>query len=66
MAEETVEVVITPDGKVEVKVAGFAGMECLTATEALLRSLGGQVEEQTLTAEAYQDVEETRQHHTGT
>lgn len=65
MAEETVEVVIKPDGKVEIHVAGYAGMECLNATEDLIRSLGGQVEEQSLTTEAYQDVDESQRYHTG-
>lgn len=66
MAEETVQVVITPDGKVEVEVSGVAGMDCLAATQDLVRSLGGQVEEHHLTAEAYQDAEESQRGYTGT
>lgn len=65
VAEETVEVVVKPDGGVEIHVAGYPGMDCLNATEELIRSLGGQVVEQSLTAEAYQDVEESQHHHTG-
>jgi hypothetical protein len=57
MAEETVEVTIGPDGKVTLAVAGVAGMGCVEQTEELVRLLGGQVEAQELTGEAYVEVD---------
>ncbi len=59
MAEEIIEVTIRPDGKVEMNVTGVPGMDCLERTGELIRLLGGEVEAQELTAEAYQDVTET-------
>ncbi len=61
MAEEIIEVTIGPDGKVEIHVNGISGMDCLSETEDLLRLLGGEVESQELTGEAYQDVETQQQ-----
>jgi len=61
MAEEIIEVAIGPDGKVEIRVNGISGMDCLSETEDLLRLLGGEIESQDLTAEAYQDVETQQQ-----
>lgn len=51
--EETVEVTIKPDGSVEIHVTGVNGMACLSTTEELVALLGGQVESQELTTEAY-------------
>jgi hypothetical protein len=61
MAEEIIEVTIGPDGKVEMRVNGIAGMDCLSETEDLMRLLGGQIESQELTADAYLDVETEQQ-----
>jgi hypothetical protein len=61
MAEEIIEVTIHPDGKVEMKVSGIPGMDCVAETDDLAQLLGGQVEAQELTPEAYQDVEEQQQ-----
>jgi hypothetical protein len=61
MAEEIIEVTIRPDGKVEMRVNGIPGMDCLAQTQDLARLLGGEVEAQELTAEAYQDVEQHQQ-----
>jgi hypothetical protein len=61
VAEEVVEVTISPDGKVEMRVAGIPGMSCLESTEDLARLLGGEIETQQLTAEAYQEVAEPQQ-----
>jgi Protein of unknown function (DUF2997) len=61
MADEIVEVTIAPDGAVEMHVEGVAGMACLTDTEDLVRLLGGDVESQELTADAYVDVEQEQQ-----
>lgn len=51
--DETVEVTIKKDGSVEIHVTGVDGMACLATTEELVALLGGQVEAQELTAEAY-------------
>jgi Protein of unknown function (DUF2997) len=61
MAEEIIEVTIRPDGKVEMRVAGIPGMSCLATTGDLARLLGGEIEAQELTAEAYQDVQAQQQ-----
>jgi Protein of unknown function (DUF2997) len=61
MAEEIIEVTIWPDGKVEMRVEGIPGMSCLATTGDLARLLGGEIEAQELTAEAYQDVQEQQQ-----
>jgi hypothetical protein len=61
MAEENIEVTIFPDGKVDIRVNGIAGMDCLNQTEELVRLLGGEIESQELTAEAYQDVDQEQQ-----
>jgi hypothetical protein len=61
MAEEIIEVAIGPDGKVEIHVNGIAGMGCLTETEDLVRLLGGEIESQELTGEAYVEVEQEEQ-----
>lgn len=62
MAEEIIEVTVGPDGKVEMRVEGVAGMECLALTEDLVVLLGGEIEAQELTAEAYLDAQEEQQH----
>ncbi|MFD0899608.1 DUF2997 domain-containing protein [Actinomadura sediminis] len=59
--DETVEVTIKPDGKVEIHVTGVDGMACLETTEELVRMLGGEVEAQELTAEAYNETGEEQQ-----
>ncbi len=59
--DETVEVTIKADGSVEIHVAGVDGMACLDTTEELVSLLGGQVESQELTAEAYSTAEESQE-----
>jgi hypothetical protein len=61
VAEEIIEITIRPDGKVEMHVTGVPGMDCVERTEELSQLLGGEVEAQELTAEAYQDVAEREQ-----
>jgi hypothetical protein len=61
MAEEIVEITVRPDGKVEVHVKGIPGMDCLAETEDLTRLLGGTVESQDMTGEAYLDAEQREQ-----
>jgi hypothetical protein len=61
MAEEIIEITIGTDGKVGINVNGISGMDCLSETEDLLRLLGGEIESQELTPEAYQDVEQEQQ-----
>ncbi|WP_238011360.1 DUF2997 domain-containing protein [Dactylosporangium sp. AC04546] len=57
MADEIVDVVIGPDGKVSMHVQGVDGMSCVDDTEQLVMLLGGDVEAQELTADAYVAVE---------
>ncbi|MEU2061250.1 DUF2997 domain-containing protein [Streptomyces sp. NPDC013455] len=61
MADEILEVTVRPDGRVELHVQGMEGMSCLAETEELVSRLGGDVESQELTAEAY--VETAEEHH---
>lgn len=61
MADEVIEVSISPDGTVAMAVQGVAGMECLTQTEGLVELLGGDIESQELTDEAYAEVEQESQ-----
>ncbi|WP_210590392.1 DUF2997 domain-containing protein [Streptomyces sp. GESEQ-35] len=61
MAEESVEVVIAADGTVEVHVQGVEGTRCLQDTDELVRLLGGDVQHQMLTEEAYQQAEAEEQ-----
>lgn len=61
MADEVIEVSISPDGTVAMSVRGVAGMECLTQTEGLVELLGGNIESQELTDEAYVEVEQEGQ-----
>ncbi|OLT20445.1 hypothetical protein BJF79_47270 [Actinomadura sp. CNU-125] len=59
--DETVEVTIKPNGKVEIHVTGVDGMSCLKTTEELVEMLGGEVETQELTTEAYNETGEEQQ-----
>jgi len=58
MADEIIEVRISPDGKVAMHVQGVEGMACLEDTRELIELLGGEVDSQELTAEAYVEVSE--------
>lgn len=61
MAEEIIEITVSPDGKIEMQVSGIAGTDCIGETDELVQLLGGTVESQELTAEAYLDTEERQQ-----
>lgn len=61
MAEERVEIVIAPDGTVEMRVQGVAGTRCVADTDPLVELLGGAVERHELTEEAYQEAEADEQ-----
>ena len=56
--DEIIEVTISPEGKVSMHVQGAEGMACLEDTRELIALLGGEVESQELTAEAYVEVSE--------
>jgi hypothetical protein len=63
---EEVEVTVSPDGKVTVHVRGVQGQACLTKTQELISLLGGDIEDQELTTEAFiqiEDGQEERQWH---
>lgn len=57
MDEETIEVFIYPDGRVELKVHGVKGSDCTLITEALENSLGGSFDRE-LTPEYYEHRQE--------
>lgn len=61
MAEETVEIVISPDGTVDMRVQGVAGERCVEDTDPLVQLLGGPVEHHELTEEAYQEAGDEEQ-----
>jgi hypothetical protein len=42
----TLEVLVAPDGSVQVKAQGFSGATCRTATQALIAALGLPTHEQ--------------------
>lgn len=61
MAEQILEVTISPEGKVAMHMRGVEGMACLAETQELIALLGGDVESQELTDEAYIEVDEGQQ-----
>jgi hypothetical protein len=61
VADEIIEVTISPEGKVALHVQGVEGMACLDDTQELIALLGGEVESQDLTAEAYVEVSQEQQ-----
>jgi hypothetical protein len=61
MTDEVVEVTIRPSGAVEMHVDGVAGRACLSATEELVRLLGGDVEVRELTVGACLDGKQRQQ-----
>jgi hypothetical protein len=58
MELQEVEVLIEKDGRVRIEVHGVKGMSCLEITKDLLDALGGEIESQELTSEAYETVQE--------
>lgn len=53
MEEETVNVIIHPDGRVELQVCGVKGEGCLDVTKAVEEVLGNRVQRQ-FTSEMYE------------
>ncbi len=53
MEEETVNVIIHPDGRVELQVCGVKGEKCLEVTKAVEEVLGNKVQRQ-FTSEMYE------------
>ncbi len=51
--EETVNVVIHPDGRVEIQVCGVKGEKCLEVTKAVEEALGNKVQRE-FTSEMYE------------
>ena len=58
MSEETVNVVIHPDGRVELQVCGVKGEKCLEVTKAVEEVLGNEVKRD-FTSEMYETETET-------
>ncbi len=57
MELQEIEVVIGPDGRVQLQVRGVKGLACLELTQELEALLGGQIEVREMTPEAV-EVEE--------
>ena len=53
MPDETIEMIIHPDGRVEMRIEGVKGDACTKLTEGVERVLGGKVVERELTSEYY-------------
>ena len=58
MRVEEVEVIIHPDGRVEIQVFGAEGAKCLDITRDLEAALGNQIESRTMTTDAVSTVQE--------
>ncbi len=56
--EETVNVIIHPDGRVEIQVCGVKGDKCLEVTQAVEEVLGNKVSRE-FTSEMYETEVET-------
>jgi len=54
---QEIDVIIKPDGTVEVKVRGVQGPACLAVTKEMERYLGGRVSHREHTAEFYQNAQ---------
>ncbi len=54
MEFQEINLIIDPDGRVHIEVRGAKGLECLELTRPLEEALGGQVEERTMTPDAYE------------
>lgn len=59
MPSREFEIIIAPDGSVEVQVQGFKGKRCLEALK-IFQEVVGQVQSQTLTHEYYEPEEDVR------
>lgn len=49
--KKSIDVIIKPDGSVEIEASGFSGGECLSATKPLEDWLGGEVGPRTIKPE---------------
>lgn len=58
MEEETINVIIHPDGRVELQVCGVKGDKCLEVTRAVEEALGNKVKRE-FTSEMYETEIET-------
>lgn len=59
MPNREFDIVVAPDGQVDLKVSGYSGKRCLEALE-LFRQIVGEVQSQTPTHEFYGPEEEVR------
>jgi hypothetical protein len=60
MSNKVIEVVIGPKGETRVETKGFSGAECRLASQYVEQALGQRTAEQ-MTAEFYQDQQQTSQ-----
>ena len=61
MRQREFEIIIGPDGSVEVQVKGYKGKRCLEAAK-MFEQMIGQTQAQHLTSEYYDPEEEVRYH----
>ena len=61
MRQREFEIIIGPDGSVEVQVKGYKGKRCLEAAK-MFEQMVGQTQAQHLTSEYYDPEEEVRHH----
>lgn len=59
MAEETVNIIIHPDGRVELQVCGVKGEKCTEVTQAVEDALGNKVKRE-FTSEMYETEVESQ------
>lgn len=52
MELQEIEIIISPDGQVQVQVRGVNGMQCLEITKEMEEALGGQIITRVMTPEA--------------
>jgi hypothetical protein len=55
---QEIDIFISPDGKVQLKVRGVKGEACLDLTKDLEAALGGQIESREMTADAYEQAQD--------
>lgn len=61
MAQEEIEIEISPTGKVTVRTIGIKGKRCLEAAEKIAELIG-RAEERELTSEYYEEEQQVQRH----
>lgn len=58
---KTIEIIVSPTGETKVQTRGFTGGSCVKASALIEQALGRRTGEQ-LTAEFFQETNETQEH----